>query len=61
MRLWTCLWAILLLSAGPGYCEIHDVLKSADIDALMAKTQKSTDVVVKTNYVISLRVQSEPA
>ncbi len=60
MRVRSCLLTILLLSAWPGLCEIRDVLKSAEIDALMAKTQNSTDVLVKPNYIISLRVQSGP-
>ena len=60
MRLWPCLLAILLASAWPGACEIHDVLRSAEIDALLANTDKSTDVLVKPNYIISLRVQSKP-
>jgi mannose-6-phosphate isomerase-like protein (cupin superfamily) len=51
---------ILLLAAWAGRSEIRDILKSSEIDALMAKTQKSTDVMVKTNYIISLRVQTEP-
>lgn len=52
--------AIALLCAAPGLCEIRDVLKSADIDTILAKTATSTDVLVKPNYIISLRVQSEP-
>ena len=51
---------ILLATALTGRSEIRDVLKSADIDAILAKTEKSTDVLVKSNYIISLRVQAEP-
>jgi mannose-6-phosphate isomerase-like protein (cupin superfamily) len=49
-----------LLWGWPVRCEIRDVMKSAEIDALFAKTQTSTDVEVKPNYIISLRVQSRP-
>jgi mannose-6-phosphate isomerase-like protein (cupin superfamily) len=50
----------LLLYGWPGRCEIRDVLKSGEIDSLFAKTETSTDVTVKSNYIISLRVQSGP-
>ncbi len=51
---------ILLLAGWAGRSEIRDVLKSADIDAMLAKTQTSTDILVKDNYIVSLRVQMEP-
>ncbi len=57
-RAW--LLPLLLLGAWPALCEIHDILKSAEIDALLAKTEKSTDVLVKSNYIIQLRVQTGP-
>jgi mannose-6-phosphate isomerase-like protein (cupin superfamily) len=52
---------IFLLTACAAHSEIRDILKSRDINALFAKTQKSTDVLVKHNYIISLRVSAEPA
>jgi mannose-6-phosphate isomerase-like protein (cupin superfamily) len=51
---------ILLVSACPGFCEMREIMKSAEIDSLLSKTEKSTDVLIKPNYIISLRVQSGP-
>lgn len=53
--------AILALTAGLGYgsesqrVEASDVLKSANIDAMLARAQESLNVIVKTNYALILR------
>ena len=44
------LLAFLLLSAWPGRCQIRDVVKSAEIDQIFARTMQSLEVLAKTNY-----------
>ena len=60
MRLWACLLMIGFLSEAPALSQARDIWKAAELDALIAKTEKSTDLLVKPNYVISARVQSGP-
>ena len=60
MKMRSCVLAVPLLIAWPGLCQSPDILRSADIDALLAKTQNSTDVFAKPNYIISMRAQTEP-
>src|SRR5689334_4051113 len=48
--------AILLVSVGPGWCELRDVVKSAEVDRLFAHTAQSTDVLVKNNFAVVFRV-----
>jgi mannose-6-phosphate isomerase-like protein (cupin superfamily) len=50
--------AILLLAAWPGRGEIRDLVKSAELDAMLARTEQSADVLVKPNYAVVLRVNS---
>lgn len=51
---------VVLFAVCAARAQNRDIFKSVDIDALLAKTQKATDVVVKHNYTISLRAQVEP-
>jgi mannose-6-phosphate isomerase-like protein (cupin superfamily) len=53
--------AILLLSAWPGRCQLRDVVKSADIDKMFARTNQTLEVLAKTNYAVDFRVASAGA
>ena len=50
-------WAmmILLLGAGPGWSEIRDVVKSAEVDRLFASAAPSFPALTKNNYAIVFR------
>lgn len=54
--------AILLLGAPPGHCAKNsDVLKSAEVDAMLANTQHSLSIVAQPNYSVALQVNSGPS
>jgi len=53
------LLVFLLLSAWPGRCQIRDVVKSAEIDQIFARTMQSLEVLAKTNYAVQFRVSSK--
>jgi mannose-6-phosphate isomerase-like protein (cupin superfamily) len=55
------LLAILWLSAGPGWCQIRDVVKSSEVDKTFARTEQSLEVLAKTNYAVEFRVSSGSA
>jgi mannose-6-phosphate isomerase-like protein (cupin superfamily) len=45
----------LLLGSSPVRSEIHDVIKSAEVDKLFARIRVSLDVIAKTNYALVFR------
>jgi mannose-6-phosphate isomerase-like protein (cupin superfamily) len=53
--------AMLLLSTCPGQCQIRDVIKSAEIDEIFARTVQSIEVLAKTNYGVEFRTTSRAA
>jgi len=48
-----------LLTASAGLCQMRDVLKSAEIDQMFARTTDPLAVLTKPNYAVQFRVNSQ--
>ena len=49
---------ILLLASWPACCQLRDVVKSSEVDAIFARTGQSLDVLAKPNFAVVFRVSS---
>lgn len=57
MRIWM---SLLLLAAGTAEsAELRDVMKSAELDALLAGTSRDQVVFKRSNYAILLKAQED--
>jgi mannose-6-phosphate isomerase-like protein (cupin superfamily) len=52
------LLAIILLSAGPVWSQLHDAVKSAEIDKMFARATQPLPVLTKQNYAIEFRARN---